>query len=86
MKYKIGIRKNAIIPLDAEVIASNGKWVKYYGEWFSSGMSLHKNYVIAFSRLRRPLKAAVAAKTSLNKRSAAPKAPPKSRKPRLRTA
>lgn len=35
---------------------------------------------------RRPMKAAVAAKTSLNKRSAAPKTPPKSAKRRLRTA
>ena len=34
----------------------------------------------------RPLKTAVAAKTSLNKRSTAPKTSPKSRKPRLRTA
>jgi hypothetical protein len=35
---------------------------------------------------KKPLKAAVAAKTSLNKRSSAPKTPPKSAKRRLRTA
>lgn len=36
--------------------------------------------------LRKPLKSKVAAKTSLNKRSAAPKTTPKSAKRRLRTA
>jgi len=37
-------------------------------------------------RQRKPLKSAVATKTSLNKRSAAPKTTPKSAKRRLRTA
>jgi hypothetical protein len=50
---------------------------------FSIGL---KNLLRGVRWVRRPLKSTVISKPSSNKRSAAPKAPPKSAKRRLRTA
>jgi hypothetical protein len=67
---------------DMDVICSN------CGERFGvhSELECRDGKGVFSKRVRKPLKTAVAVKTSLNKRSAAPKTTPKSAKRRLRTA
>lgn len=56
MKYKIGIKRNQIIPAGSMYLNGSGKWEEYYchGE---AQMGLHKNHIISYLRLSRPIAA-----------------------------